>query len=204
MVTMADRPFREKGAESAAAAAQGQGDGGDDKSDFEKSEFEDKARKENADTKDRFDKLLTDKQLNPKEGKDESADKFVQDKSHKDNKDNKAEKHEKDRKDIFKEKDLVDGVGGTFDPGKGVKSEKQEKDRKDVFKEKDLADGGVVAQQQGVPVPPPGPDPQLLARIESLEAMIGRLMHFIPKESRPDLSRGALQDEPDAEGPSDG
>ncbi|MEA2219481.1 MAG: hypothetical protein QOJ35_2107 [Solirubrobacteraceae bacterium] len=32
---------------------------------------------------------------------------------------------------------------------------------------------------------------------------MGRLMHFIPKESRPDLSRGALQDEPDAKPPTE-
>ena len=42
----------------------------------------------------------------------------------------------------------------------------------------------------------PGGDP-LSQRIASLEAVVTQLMHFIPENLRPDLSQGALKQEPD-------
>ncbi len=40
------------------------------------------------------------------------------------------------------------------------------------------------------------PDPYALAaRVAALEGTVGQLMHFIPQESRPDLSTGALKNE---------
>jgi len=42
-----------------------------------------------------------------------------------------------------------------------------------------------------------GGDPELLARIAQLESTVQGLTHFIASGQRPDLSRGALTDEPD-------
>jgi hypothetical protein len=46
---------------------------------------------------------------------------------------------------------------------------------------------------------PVGPGP-VEQRIAALEGTMAQLLHFIPKELRPDLSQGALRQEPDAPG----
>jgi hypothetical protein len=43
--------------------------------------------------------------------------------------------------------------------------------------------------------PPGGPVEQ---RVAALEAVVTQLLHFIPEHLRPDLSQGALKQEPDA------
>lgn len=95
-------------------------------------------------------------------------------------KDEAAEKYAKDYADIQKHaKDQKDA--------KEHKHEKSEKERKDIGKEGEV---GVFQQT------PPTSDPVLEQRIAALENVIGRLAHFIEGGSRPDLSRGALKEEP--------
>jgi hypothetical protein len=95
-------------------------------------------------------------------------------------KDEGAEKYAKDYADIQKHsKDQKDA--------KEHKHEKSEKERKDIVKEGEV----------GVFQPTPSiPDPALEQRIAALENVIGRLAHFIEGKARPDLSRGALKQEP--------
>jgi hypothetical protein len=100
-------------------------------------------------------------------------------------KDEQADKYAKDYADIQKNsKDSKDS--------KDHKHEKSEKERKDIIKE------GEVGVFQAVNPP----DPQIERRIAALENVVGRLAHFIPREARPDLSKGALQQEPDQPGKS--
>ena len=56
-------------------------------------------------------------------------------------------------------------------------------------KDKDIYEGGGY-QYQG--------DPELARRVAALEATVGQLLHFIPSDLRPDLSTGALAEEPGA------
>jgi hypothetical protein len=85
---------------------------------------------------------------------------------------------------------------------KEQKHEKLEKEHKDIAKEHIKDTDIKPTAWAGSPFVPAQTDPQLLARIAALEEAVGKLLHFIPAESRPDLSRGALKDEPDA--PTDG
>ncbi len=78
------------------------------------------------------------------------------------------------------------------DWAKTHKHEKLEKDRNDIFF--DVGWGTLTPSTNRQPVQ----DPQLLARVAALEAEIGKLKHFISPEQRPDLSKGALRDEPGA------
>jgi len=95
-------------------------------------------------------------------------------------KDEHAEKYAKDYADIQKHsKDQKDA--------KEHKHEKSEKERKDVVKE---GETGVFQPMPRVP------DPVLEQRIAALENVVGRLAHFIEGKARPDLSRGALKQEP--------
>jgi hypothetical protein len=57
-------------------------------------------------------------------------------------------------------------------------------------------EGKVVYEGPGETVP--GGDPYT-QRIAALESAVTQLLHFIPAELRPDLSQGALKQEPDAE-----
>ncbi|HVO27940.1 MAG TPA: hypothetical protein VMW56_30385 [Candidatus Margulisiibacteriota bacterium] len=82
---------------------------------------------------------------------------------------------------------------------KAQKHEKLEKERKDFVKEgvKDYD----VFTPPGPEIPPVGvstAEAQILARIAVLEEAVGKLEHFIKGETRPDLSRGALKDEPES------
>jgi len=78
--------------------------------------------------------------------------------------------------------------------GKDNKQEKHEKEIKDIAKEHD--GGGVFQTFAGVGDPLAGQTAQLMARVAALEAEIGRLNHFISRDQRPDVSKGALKDEP--------
>ncbi|HVJ53103.1 MAG TPA: hypothetical protein VM689_11595 [Aliidongia sp.] len=80
---------------------------------------------------------------------------------------------------------------------KEQKHEKFEKEHRDITKGI-IKEGDVVLDPTfGVLPAASQADPQLLARIAALEDAVGKLLHFIPAESRPDLSKGALKDEPD-------
>jgi len=63
------------------------------------------------------------------------------------------------------------------------------------FKEKDFYEGKQLVENTGYPGQ--GVDPYA-QRIAALEATVAQLVHFIPAELRPDLSQGALKQEPDA------
>jgi len=94
----------------------------------------------------------------------------------------KLEKHEKDKFEKIE---------------KHEKFEKHEKHEKFEHKElekthfdgKDLVEGGIF-QAVG--------DPVMSQRVAALEATVAQLMHFIPENLRPDLTQGALRQEPDA------
>jgi hypothetical protein len=62
------------------------------------------------------------------------------------------------------------------------------------FDGKDLVEGGIPVQ--------PGVDPGLAQRVATLESVVTQLTHFIPENLRPDLSKGALKQEPDISPPS--
>ena len=50
--------------------------------------------------------------------------------------------------------------------------------------------------EAGIPVQPVG-DPGLAQRVAALESAVAQLIHFIPENLRPDLTQGALRQEPD-------
>lgn len=77
------------------------------------------------------------------------------------------------------------------------KFEKSEKLEKFEIKEFDKVIHD-VKYLEGPPFGPVGPGP-LESRLSALEAAVSQLMHFIPENLRPDLSKGALRQEPDAE-----
>ena len=79
---------------------------------------------------------------------------------------------------------------------KDNKHEKAEKEHKDILKDHD--GGGVFQPFATFTDPQAAQNAQLLARVAALEAEIGRLRHFISKDQRPDIAKGALKDEPDA------
>jgi hypothetical protein len=112
-------------------------------------------------------KGLEDKMLDPKAEKNEAKDISDIEKIQKESKDSKDHKHEKSEKER-----LIKEV------------HKQEKSEKELF-------------EVGVFQAPTIPDPRIEQRIAALENVVGRLVHFIPTKSRPDLSKGALQQEPD-------
>lgn len=78
---------------------------------------------------------------------------------------------------------------------KDSKHEKHEKELKEVIKEQD---GGVFQPFTPFPDPAAAQTAQLMARVAALEAEIGRLSHFISRDQRPDVAKGALKDEPDS------
>jgi len=78
---------------------------------------------------------------------------------------------------------------------KDNKHEKHEKELKEVIKEQD---GGGVFQPFTPFDPSAAQTAQLMARVAALEAEIGRLRHFISRNQRPDVAKGALKDEPDS------
>ncbi|WP_293905795.1 hypothetical protein [Phenylobacterium sp.] len=151
-----------------ARAAASDNNGGDGGGGGDKSEFEDKVHQDGDIFKQRID-VLIGKLMNPKPEKDEGAEKFGADKSRKDSKDNKHEKLEKEHKDLLKEFDHggIHGGIGTLP----------------VF--------GAFGEPAGAQ------NAQMLARIAALEAEIGALKHFIGKDQRPNIAKGALKDEPD-------
>jgi predicted nucleic acid-binding Zn-ribbon protein len=90
----------------------------------------------------------------------------------------KIEKNETEEKYAKDYKDISD---------KQHKLEKLEKERKDIAE----------VNLTGVFQAPAAPGGQIEQRIAALEDIVGRLAHFIPSESRPDLTKGALKQEPE-------
>lgn len=121
------------------------------------------------------------KEFLPKESK-ELKDK---DKEHKEIK-------EKDFKEI-KEKELKEKDKELKEKDKDFKEFKEKDKDKDVFEK--IADHdpkGVVENNQ----PPFNPGDPLSRRLAQLEAVVSELAHFIERQHRPDLSGGALRNEP--------
>lgn len=77
------------------------------------------------------------------------------------------------------------------------KFEKSEKVEKFEIKEFDKVIHD-VKYLEVPPIGPVGPGP-VEERLSALEAAVSQLVHFIPENLRPDLSKGALRQEPDAE-----
>ena len=89
-------------------------------------------------------------------------------------------------------------------PEKLEHKEKPEKlEHKEKFEHKEkieiIETPGKTIASEG-PTDPGGPveDPGLLGRLGKLEQTVGELQHFITANLRPDLSKGALKQEPDA------
>ena len=117
---------------------------------------------------------------NEKEFKNEKFEKYE-----------KLEKNEKYEKNELKElkHDKPEKERKEF---KFEKLEKEIKERKPEF-EKLQIEGGID--------PTKGVDPGILSRhADALEEAARQLRHFIEESERPDLSRGALKDEPDQGG----
>lgn len=95
----------------------------------------------------------------------------------------KFEKHEKLEKDKHEKLEFKEHVKSEFE--KPI----QEVDPK-----------GIAENLPGTPGQI-GPDPTLNQRLANLEAAVSQLTHFIPKNLRPDLSQGALSQEPDTAKP---
>ena len=72
------------------------------------------------------------------------------------------------------------------------------------FKESKIEVEKPSVPEKGVPEAPPIDRETLLRHAAALESMGRELRHFIEQSERPDLSRGALRDEPDQEDGSEG
>jgi hypothetical protein len=77
------------------------------------------------------------------------------------------------------------------------KLEKHEKFEFEKFEFEKVRFDGKQLVEVGIPVQSPG-DPGLAQRVATMEAVMGQLLHFIPENLRPDLSKGALIKETDA------
>lgn len=187
-----------------------------EKNEKEKSE-KDAKDKEQKDSKDKEQKDQKDQkeQKDTKEGKDTKDQKDKENKHEKQEKE-KHEKELKDRKEDLKERakekeDLlevrpqqaaapsspaatpsfkfIEKFVEKFKDFKGEKIEIKEFDKAFKDKDKDVFEGfGGFGT---------GGDPALTQRVAALEATVAHLMHFIPPNLRPDLSTGALSQEPD-------
>ena len=161
---------------------------------------DDKDYKEGKDGKDYKD--FKDAKGERKEGKDEKAEKDEAKESkdlkgeRKEGKDEKAEKGENkelknEKLETKPEKDEKEGKTENKDSKelKDLEDRKASKDQKDIGGEVPIFRSDRIATA----------DPATVEeRISSLEATVDRLRHFIDPSERPDLSRGALADEPDA------
>jgi hypothetical protein len=144
---------------------------------FEKPEF-----KEHKDLKN--EKLEKNEAKEHKDAKHEKAEKNEA-KEHKDAKHEKLEKNElKEHKDAKHEKLEKNEAKELAKPEFPEKQIPKEKDGKEIF--------------EG-PQPTPG-DP-IEQRLAALEQSVANLQHFITSAQRPDLSRGALSEEPDRPSP---
>jgi hypothetical protein len=119
--------------------------------------------------------------------KDESKDT-------KDGKDNKDNKESKDNKDNKEAPDKIDKDNKDNKDDKENKEEKEDKDHKDSHIEK------LTQVEKDPPEQPPFAPPDGLAHGSTGPAAAvsdAPVRHFIPSESRPDLSRSHLSHEPD-------
>lgn len=158
--------------------------------------------------------------------KDKEHSKVEADKLHKDQKDSKEHKEQKDKQEKEKlekenkekqEKESKEKQEKNEPKEKHEKEkhEKEIKDRKDIlpkelakekeavkepkeFKELELSGKQQVDTPASVGF---GGDPLTQQRIAMLEASVAQLLHFIPATLRPDLTTGALSQEPDAAAP---
>ncbi len=122
----------------------------------------------------------------------------------------KPEKNEhKEKPEKFEHKEKPEKIEHKEKPEKFEHKEKFEIKEKIEFREKieirekvELRDGPVKTIGAEGPGDPGGPvenpDPSVLGRIGNLERTVGELQHFITTNLRPDLSKGALKQEPDA------
>lgn len=85
---------------------------------------------------------------------------------------------------------------------------KEHKQEKFEIKENKLDIEKPPVPEKGIPEDQPPSQPidreTLIRHAETLESMGRELKHFIEQSERPDLSRGALRNEPDQEGGSEG
>ena len=190
----------------------------------EKHEKNEKAEKEHKDQKDQKDNPDTKTQKDGKDQKDNPDSKHKHEKEKHEKEQIKDKEHKPEYKEQALEKThaalevLPQAQAPMMAPGavtahkylekthkdkieiketkQEIKEHKFEKYEKVEFKdfkvEKVEFDG---YQQVPGPVPPGGPVEQRLA---ALEAAVTQLLHFIPENLRPDLSQGALKQEPDA------
>jgi hypothetical protein len=144
---------------------------------LEKPEF-----KEHKDLKN--EKLEKNEAKEHKDAKHEKAEKNEA-KEHKDAKHEKLEKNElKEHKDAKLEK---------AEKNEAKELAKLESPEKQLPKEKDgkeIVEGPIV-----------NPDDPIAQRLAALEQQVANLQHFITSAQRPDLSRGALSEEPDKPSP---
>lgn len=166
-----------------------------DKHEKEKTEKEKHEKNETKEHKDKQEKEKNEKEKHEKEQKE--AKEHKEQKEHKD----KLEKHEKqekpekekhekelkDHKEAAKEKEAVKEKE-TIKPEKEGKLEQKEL-------EKIQPDGKELVETQ---IPQQPGDPTNEQRLAAVESALAQLTHFIPENLRPDLSKGALKQEPQA------
>jgi hypothetical protein len=117
----------------------------------------------------------------------------------------KPEKIEhKEKPEKWEHKEKPEKLEHKEKPEKLEHKEKPEKlEHKEKFEHKEkieiIETPGKTIASEG-PTDPGGPveDPGLLGRLGKLEQTVGELQHFITANLRPDLSKGALKQEPDA------
>jgi hypothetical protein len=179
-----------------------------------KDERLEKNEKLEKDAKEKPEKALKDEKLE----KNEKLEKDAKDKPEKELKPEKLEKGEKEFKgDKLERKEFKEDKPEKFErkelkedklEGKDIKSEKPENEKLKPELEKPEPEKAKPEREK-----PPGteggriPDPTtlpvdregLLQHAEALEQAARRLRHFIEQGERPDLSQGALQNEPEGE-----
>jgi hypothetical protein len=202
-----------------------------EKEKHEKEKHEKNETKENKENKEKQEKDKQEKEKHEKEQKEQKEakeHKEQKDKSEKHEKQEK-EKHEKelkDRKEIVKEhkeggkeieihpssQETVPGAPAAAGPDATIakvfekhlektllKHEKHEIFEK--FEKFEKHEKSEFELPGGFPVLPG--DPLMEQRVVALESAMAQLMHFIPENLRPDLSQGALKQEPAAAAPPD-
>ena len=159
-----------------------------DKHEKEKAEKEKHEKNETKEHKDKQEKEKNEKEKHEKELKE--AKEHKEQKEHKD----KLEKHEKQEKPEKEkhEKELKDHK-------EAAKEKEAGKEKETIKPEKELEkvqpDGKELVETQ---IPQQPGDPATEQRLAAMESALAQLTHFIPENLRPDLSKGALKQEPQA------
>ena len=167
---------------------------GKEKHDKEGKEKHDKEAGKEKHDKEKQEKEKHEKEKQDKDGKNEKLEKEKHDKEA------GKEKHDKEKhdKEGIKDKHDKEGIKDKHDKERG-KDFAKEKDKLEQLEKLPDIPGKTVAEG------PPGFDPAtagidadtLLAHAASLEETVRQLRHFIEQSQRPDLTEGALRDEPD-------